>query len=198
MPDSMPHAAVQARPIVRPAGRAIAVVLGAALVALSAQVAIPVPLSPVPFTLQALAVLIVGGVLGPAAGAASLALYLAAGILGMPVFAGGTAGIARLLGPTGGYLLAFPVAAAVTGHLVGGKMNRGRWGRALLAAFAGILVIHAGGIAQLSILAGSLTHGMRVTVLEMGVLPFLLVDLVKVAIAAIAIAGAGPRFRSLR
>lgn len=197
MPDTTLHAPAQARPVVRPAGRAIAVVLGAALVALSAQVAIPVPLSPVPFTLQALAVLVVGGVLGPMAGAASLVLYLSAGILGMPVFAGGTAGIARLLGPTGGYLLAFPVAAAVTGHLAGRGTDRARWGRALLAAIAGMILIHAGGIAQLSILAGSLTHGLRVTVLELGVLPFLLVDLVKVAIAAIAIAGAGPRLRPL-
>ena len=92
--------------------RAIAVGLGAMVVALSAQVAIPVPFSPVPMTLQPLAVLAVGGLLGGAGGLLALVLYLVLGVVGLPVFApGGLPGFLRLIGPTGGYLLAFPVAA---------------------------------------------------------------------------------------
>jgi biotin transport system substrate-specific component len=95
----------------------VAIALGALLVSLAAQVAVPVPFSPVPMTLQPLAVLAVGGLLGAVGGLSALVLYLLLGILGLPVFAGGGAGAWHLLGPTGGYLLAFPVAAAVTGLL---------------------------------------------------------------------------------
>ena len=98
--------------------RAIAVGLGAIVVALAAQVVVPVPFSPVPMTLQPLAVLAVGGLLGAAGGLSALVLYLLLGILGLPVFAGGGSGAWHLMGPTGGYLLAFPIAAAVTGALV--------------------------------------------------------------------------------
>ncbi|MGH7526140.1 MAG: biotin transporter BioY, partial [Gemmatimonadales bacterium] len=103
---------------VRAARRGGAIGLGALLVALSAQVTVPVPLNPVPMTLQPLAVLVVGGLLGGASGAGALVLYLALGMLGLPVFAGGSSGIVRLLGPTGGYLLAFPVAAGLTGAII--------------------------------------------------------------------------------
>ncbi|HEV2086543.1 MAG TPA: biotin transporter BioY, partial [Gemmatimonadales bacterium] len=81
------------------------------MVALSAQVVVPVSFSPVPMTLQPLAVLVVGGLLGAAGGVAALVTYLTLGILGLPVFAGGAAGGLHLVGPTGGYLLAFPLAA---------------------------------------------------------------------------------------
>src|SRR5438128_12621828 len=92
--------------------RAAAVVLGALLVAAAAQVAIPLPGTPVPMTLQPLAVLLVGGLLGRWLGAASLLFYLALGAAGLPVFTPvGLPGFARLIGPTGGYLLAYPVAA---------------------------------------------------------------------------------------
>src|SRR5216117_1099638 len=99
--------------------RTLAVVLGAILVAAAAQVALPLPGTPVPFTLQPLAVLLVGGLLGARFGALSLILYLAMGAAGLPVFTPTVPlfGIARLLGPTGGYLLAYPVAAWVTGWL---------------------------------------------------------------------------------
>ena len=91
--------------------RASAVVLGAALVAAAAQIAVPLPGTPVPMTLQPLAVLLVGGLLGARLGAASMVLYLALGTAGLPVFTPTVplVGIARLLGPTGGYLLAYPV-----------------------------------------------------------------------------------------
>src|SRR5438874_1306673 len=100
--------------------RAAAVILGAALVAVAAQVSIPLPGTPVPLTLQPLAVLLVGGLLGPGLGAASLILYLTAGALGLPVFTPyGLPGLARLVGPTGGYLLAYPVAAFAVGRIAG-------------------------------------------------------------------------------
>ena len=87
------------------------VALGALLVAVAAQVVVPVPFTPVPMTLQPLAVLVVGALLGAAAGASALVLYIALGALGFPVFAAGGSGVLHLIGPTGGYLLAFPVAA---------------------------------------------------------------------------------------
>src|SRR3954470_9009039 len=95
--------------------------LGALVVALSAQVVVPVPFSPVPMTLQPLAVLAVGGLLGAAGGLSALVLYILLRGVGVPVFAGGGSGEMHLLGPTGGYLLAFPVAAALTGAVVEGR-----------------------------------------------------------------------------
>ena len=91
---------------------AVGVVGFAAALALASQVAIPVPGTPVPITLQPFVVVLAGLWLGPVAGAASMLLYLAAGALGLPVFAPmGAMGVARLAGPTGGYLLAWPLAA---------------------------------------------------------------------------------------
>src|SRR5260370_42596656 len=100
--------------------RVVAIVLGALLVAAAAQVSIPLPGTPVPMTLQPLAVLLVGGLLGARLGAASMVLYLTLGIAGLPVFTPTVPllGIARLLGPTGGYLLAYPVAAWGAGRAV--------------------------------------------------------------------------------
>ena len=94
-------------------------VLGfAAAVAAASQIAIPLPLTPVPLTLQPMLVVLAGMLLGPVAGAASMALYLAAGAAGLPVFTPiGAPGIARFFGPTGGYLLAYPAAAWVAGAL---------------------------------------------------------------------------------
>jgi biotin transport system substrate-specific component len=158
------------------------------LVAVSAQIVVPLPLSPVPMTLQPLAVLVVGGLLGPAQGTAALALYLALGVLGLPVFAGGGSGVARLLGPTGGYLLAFPVAAAVTGALAG----RGSLFRVLLACALGMVVIHLGGVAQLALLGGDPGVALRI-----GFVPFLTGDLLKVGLAAAVILAVGPRLRPL-
>src|SRR5437764_2006189 len=98
--------------------RVLAVVSGAVLVALAAQVSLPLPGTPVPMTLQPMAVLLVGGLLGGPLGALSMILYLAMGVAGLPVFTPTVplVGFARLLGPTGGYLLAYPVAAWVVGR----------------------------------------------------------------------------------
>ncbi len=94
----------------------VALVLGGSLfVALMARISIPLPFSPVPITGQTLAVLLAGALPGSARGALSLGLYLFWGLLGLPVFAGGTGGLARLAGPTGGYLVGFIFAAWITG-----------------------------------------------------------------------------------
>jgi len=155
----------------------LSVLLGALIVAVSAQVALPIPLSPVPMTLQGFAVIIVGGVFGAAAGAGAMVLYLLAGIFGAPVFAMGGSGLVRLLGPTGGYLLAFPVAAIVAGRVP----ERGRLVRCLLGALLAMMVIHVGGWAHLALVSG----GARAATL--GVTPFLLQDSLKVVLAAVVL-----------
>ncbi len=169
---------------------AVPVAVGALLVALSAQFVVPVPLSPVPMTLQPLAVLVVAGLLGASAGVSALILYIALGALGLPVFAGGGAGFVHLIGPTGGYLLAFPVAAGVTGALVGHAPRSVM--RVLLACILGMVVIHLGGVAQLALLGGNPAAAFR-----MGLLPFLTGDLLKIGLAAAVILAVGPRLRPL-
>jgi biotin transport system substrate-specific component len=141
-------------------------------------------------TLQPLAVLAVGGLLGPTGGVSALILYIALGALGLPVFAGGGSGFLHLVGPTGGYLLAFPVAAGVTGALAG-PVSRSPL-RVLLACAVGMVIIHVGGVAQLALLGGDPALAVRV-----GFVPFLTGDLLKVGLAALLILLAGPRVRSL-
>jgi biotin transport system substrate-specific component len=184
-------ASAPARPLSRPlAARLAAALAGALLVALSAQVAVPLWGTPVPMTLQPLAVLIVGGLLGPRLGALSLLLYLAMGATGLPVFTPfGPPGMARLLGPTGGYLLAYPAAAALAGLLAG--LKPGAAGAAL-GALAGMLAIHLGGLAQLMALTGSVESAFAA-----GTLPFLAGDLAKLALASLVIAKARPHTRAL-
>ena len=160
------------------ARRVLAALVGAIVVALAAQISVPLPGTPVPLTLQPLAVLIVGGLLGPELGAASLVTYLAMGAAGLPVFTPSPLlpqGVARLLGATGGYLLAYPVAAYAVGRLVGDGRSALR---IALAAVAGIVLIHLGGLAQLALLTGSVAQAAR-----LGTLPFIVGDLLKVALA---------------
>src|SRR3989449_6809142 len=162
--------------------RAAAVVLGALLVAAAAQVSVPLPGTPVPMTLQPLAVLLVGGLLGAPLGALSMILYLAMGAAGLPVFTPTVPliGVARLFGPTGGDLLAYPVAAWVVGRFSDpGRqpgVNKPAWARVTVAVVAGLVLIHLGGLAQLPILHGSLSAAAR-----FGTWPFLLGDLLKLA-----------------
>ena len=169
---------------------AVLVGLGALLVAASAQVAVPVPFSPVPMTLQPLAVLAVGGLLGASRGMGALLLYIVMGALGLPVFAGGGSGVWHLVGPTGGYLLAFPVAAGVTGALAGAPPRSIL--RVLLATALGMVVIHLGGLAQLALLGRDPALAVRI-----GFVPFLTGDLLKVGLAAALILMAAPRVRAL-
>jgi len=154
----------------------VAVLSGAVIMALAAQVAVPVPLSPVPLTLQGLAVIVVGGLFGAAAAAGSMLLYLIAGAFGAPVFAHGTAGLARLFGPTGGFLLAFPLAAVVVARIA----KRGHFGRALLASLTGMVVIHLSGWSYLALLSGGPSPA-----LAAGIVPFLLQDGLKVLLGAV-------------
>lgn len=164
--------------------RVVMVAAFALLTALSAYVAVPIPGTQVPVTLQTLVVVLAGALLGPGLGAAAQATYLAAGMMGAPVFSGGAAGFGWLFGPTGGYLLAFPAAAAVVGGLAGrggagGVLATVRLGFALLA---GVTLILAGGGAQLAILTGDAAAAIR-----LGVAPFLVGEAAKL-IAALAIA----------
>ena len=115
-----------------------------------------------PITLQPMLVVLAGMLLGPAAGAASMVLYLVAGEAGLPVFTPiGAPGIARFFGPTGGYLLAYPAAACVAGWL-NSRVDApsARW----LAAIAGMVVIFVGGLAQLTILTGSVVRAVQLGV----------------------------------
>lgn len=148
------------------------------LTALSAQVAIPLPFTPVPITGQTFAVLLSGALLGPRLGALAMALYLLEGGAGLPFFAGGTAGAAKFWGPTGGYLLSYPFAAALTGFLAARGWDR--YPATMLAAMLlGSLVIFALGALQLSFFVGGLHHAFT-----LGVLPFLPGDGVKALLAA--------------
>lgn len=171
------------------ARRAAAVLLFAVLTAIGAAIEVPIPGSPVPVTMQSLIVSLSGVLLGPVLGASSQVVYVLAGAMGAPVFAGGAFGLPHLLGPTGGYLLAFPVAAAVTGRLAGSppaKWTLPAAARLGVAIFLGTVVIFAGGWSQLALLTGD-----SVGALEVGVLPFIVGDIVKVA-AALAL---GVRYR---
>jgi biotin transport system substrate-specific component len=116
----------------------------AAATALAARVEIPH--YPVPYTLQTLMVLLSGAILGSRNGALSQVLYLSVGLLGLPVFSGGGMGLARILGPTGGYLLAFPVAAALVGYLVNLRRDL-LW--SFVSMTAGLLLVFLSGTAQL-------------------------------------------------
>jgi biotin transport system substrate-specific component len=177
--------------VARPLGLKLAGALAGTLaVALAAQASVPLPGTPVPMTLQPLAVLIVGGLLGPRYGALSMVMYLALGAAGLPVFTpGGLPGAARLFGPTGGYLIAYPFAAALVGWVTASP----RRGAALLGALLGILAIHAGGLAQLMVITGSIQQA-----LVFGTVPFIIGDLAKVAVAALVIRRGFPHTRALR
>lgn len=163
--------------------RSRAVLLAAAFVAATAagaQVAVPLPWTPVPVTLQPLFVLLAGLALGPRLGVSAMVAYLAMGTAGAPVFSGGGAGLPHLLGPTGGYLAAFPAAAGVAGLVAGGAASgTARLGAAVLA---GLATLYAGGVAQLAVVTGAGFDRL----LALGVAPFLAGDLVKAAIALVA------------
>ena len=159
-------------------------VLGfALLLALSSKISIPIPGSPVPATLQVLAVLAAGAFLGPWGGAASVSVYLLSGVAGAPVFAMG-GGPAYLMGPTGGYLLGFLPAACVAGFL--SRHAGGFW--SLAGSFiAAVAVIHLSGWAQLSAWGGP------GEAFRMGVAPFVALDLLKALLMAGLVRGVRAR-----
>lgn len=175
---------------VTPRGIQIASVLFiTALTAAAAQISVPLPFTTVPLTLQPMVVLVGSLALGSRLGAASQILYLAAGIAGLPVFAASATlppGALRLLGPTGGYLMAYPVAALVTGYLAERGFDR-RYLTSVLAMLAGLAIIFTSGVLWLGLFARTLTASAPVGIqaaLATGLYPFLLPDTIKLAIAA--------------
>jgi biotin transport system substrate-specific component len=157
----------------------IALVVGASFfVALCARVTLPLPFTPVPLTLQNFGVLLVGLTLGSRRGFAALGLYLIEGAVGMPVFnPTGLGGVAQLLGPTGGYLLAYPFVAALAGWI----MERGKktFARAAVAGVLAEVLLFAGGISWLAVLTHSFAQAVR-----FGLYWFVFAEVIKVMSAA--------------
>jgi biotin transport system substrate-specific component len=169
----------------RPAIRAAAVIFVAAATAAAAQVSLSLPFTTVPFTLQPMVVLIGGAALGSRLGFTSQVLYLLAGIAGLPVFAASPVlpqGLLRLLGPTGGYLMLFPIAAFCTGSLAERGFDR-RYVTSVIAMAAGLALIFAGGVAWLAWLAQPAPIGVHAA-LQTGFYPFIVADAVKILIAS--------------
>ena len=170
----------------------LSVAFFAALTAAAAQFSIHLPFTQVPVTLQPIVVLLGGLALGARLGAYSQCLYLAAGIAGLPVFAMSALlppGALRLLGPTGGYLMAYPAAALVVGLCADRGFGR-RWATAAVAMLLGLAVIYAGGtiwLAYFARLGGAAVSTGLASAFASGVAPFALADAAKVAIAASAV-----------
>ena len=163
------------------AADALLILGGSLFTALMAQITIPLPFTPVPITGQTLAVLLVGAALGSRRGALSMAAYVVEGALGLPVFAGGTAGLKRLTGPTGGYLIGFIAAAFVTGWLAERGWDRRPLSTAL-AMLTGNAVIYLFGLPWLALFLGGFSGPKGA--LALGLLPFIPGDLLKLALAA--------------
>lgn len=165
--------------------RAAAALFMIALTAAAAQISFPIPGTAVPFTLQPMVVILAGAVLGARLGAVSQFAYLMLGIAGLPVFAASPLlpqGAARLLGPTGGYLMIYPIAAFVTGALAERGFNR-RLSTSILSMLAGVAVIYAGG---LSWLTGAHVGSFSLAIAA-GVAPFFVADIFKAILAAMIV-----------
>ncbi len=169
--------------------RVASVLFVSVLTAAAAQISIPLPFTPVPFTLQPMIVLLGGAALGRRLGCYSQIIYLAAGIAGLPVFASSPIlpqGALRLLGPTGGYLASYPLAAWIVGALAERGFDR-RYLRSIVAMAAGLLVIYAFGVAWLAFGARvPQPLGVR-SALIAGAGPFFVADVVKIFVAASAL-----------
>jgi biotin transport system substrate-specific component len=161
------------------AARQVALVVGASLlVALCARITIPLLFTPVPLTVQNFGVLLVGLLLGSRRGFAALALYLAEGAMGMPVFSPmGPGGIAQLLGPTGGFLLAYPLVAWLAGYVM--EHGRKSFARAAMGGLLSEVVLFAGGLTWLAVLTHSVAQAIR-----WGLYWFLFAEIIKVLMAA--------------
>jgi biotin transport system substrate-specific component len=159
-----------------------ALIVGASfVVAASAHLSVPLPGTPVPLTVQNLAVLMVGLALGPWRGFAALSLYLVEGASGMPVFSPlspvGPGGIAHLVGPTGGYLIAYPFVAGVVGYIF--ERGKPTFSRAAFASIAGEILLFACGVSWLYTMTHSLAHAMA-----LGLYWFIFAEVIKVMFAA--------------
>jgi biotin transport system substrate-specific component len=165
-------------------GRIVLAVAATALVAACAHVSLPLPFTPVPLTLQNFAVLLVGMVLGPVAGFSAMILYLAEGAMGMPVFnPQGLGGVAQLLGPTAGYLFAYPLAAAAAGWVVRSMRQVGSaFTRGVVAGIVFSIILFALGAGWLA----TVLHLSAPAAWHLAVAPFLLGEVIKVTAAAAA------------
>ena len=158
---------------------AMMIVAASALVALAARFAIPLPGTPVPLSLVNFAVLLVGMSMGAKRGCAALLLYLGEGLAGLPVFSPtGPGGLAQLLGPTGGYLIAYPIVAFIAGWAF--QSGKKDFKTALVAATAGEILLFALGVNWLLVLF----HVPVTQAVAWGLYPFLAAEVVKVAAAA--------------
>jgi biotin transport system substrate-specific component len=171
--------------------RSMGIVLaGSALVAVCAHITLPLYFTPVPLSLAPFGVLLLGLVLRPRLAAATLCTYLAEGALGLPVFASSpiaAGGLAHLLGPTGGYLLSYPLAAFLIAILVRSlapNFGRGFAPRALSAAVGSLVILCSG-----ALWLAAMTHASAASVVKLAVLPFLPGDALKVFVAAALAAG---------
>jgi biotin transport system substrate-specific component len=174
---------IAARTDAGPALKVAAVLFVTTLTALAAQISVPLPFTVVPFTLQPMIVLLGGAALGSRLGLASQVLYISLGLAGLPVFAASPVlpqGALRLIGPTGGFLMAYPLAAWLTGRLAERRFDR-EYLTSLGAMAVGLAVIFAGGIGWLAYGLAPVGIG---AALERAFFPFLLADLVKLALAA--------------
>ena len=168
----------------RAAERIGAVLFVTVLTAIAAQVSIPLPFTPVPFTFQPMVVLVGAAALGSRHGMSSQILYLALGIGGLPMFAASPAlpqGAARLFGPTGGYLMAYPFAAFAAGWLAERGFDR-RYVTAVIAMIAGLAVVFAGGLSWLAFFARPALGAAGA--IRVGFTPFIVADLLKLLVAA--------------
>ena len=174
------------------ATKQVALVAGASLfVALCARVTLPLPFTPVPLTLQNFGVLLVGLTLGSRRGFAALALYLAEGMAGLPVFSPtGPGSLAQLVGPTGGFLLAYPFVAGMAGWIV--ETGRRTFARAVVASVLAEIALFAGGLSWLAILTHSVSQALR-----WGLYWFVFAEVIKVMMAS-ALAGTLNRIRGVR
>ena len=164
------------------AGKAFLAVGATAFVALCAHISVPLYFTPVPLTLQTLAVILIGLTLGPALGASAMVLYLAEGAMGLPVFSPhGPGGIAQLLGPTAGFLFSYPLAAAAAGGVVRAvRLGRSQFPAAVLGGIVASVFIFSMGAGWIALLL----HLRPSTAWHMGVAPFLPGELLKIAAAA--------------
>lgn len=164
--------------------RAGAVLIMTLLTVVAAQISIPLPVTPVPFTFQPMLVLVGGAALGARLGATSQMLYLALGIAGLPVFAASPVlpqGAFRLIGPTGGYLMAYPLAAFAAGYLAERGFDRRYW-TSFAAMAAGLAIVFALGVLWLAMFAAP-AAGFSGAIAA-GFTPFIAADLIKLAVAA--------------
>src|SRR5580704_15778342 len=159
--------------------RQVALIVGASLVvALCAHITIPLmPLTPVPLTIQNLGVLLVGLLLGSRRGFAALALYLAEGAAGLPVFTPGPGGIKQLLGLTGGFLMVYPLVAFLAGYIL--ERGAKSFLRAAIASFLAEIVLFAGGLSWLYLFTHSLAKAA-----SLGLYWFVAAEVMKVMFAA--------------